>query len=298
MFLVEAGTPGLSLGQPLRKMGWHASDTREVVLDDCLVPPRPCSASRPGLPPDHGGLPAGAAHAGRDGRRARGGVPAAGDRLRARPRGVRLAADQPADDQAPARRPGHRARGGPRAHLPGRGPPGQRPPRGGRSVAMAKYHAATRVAATASSTRASSSSAGPASWRRRRSPGTTATPGSCASAAAPTRSSSRSWPRTCPRDGAGHRSPRCGTGRRSVPGPRIAAARQGGDAEPLAGQAAVADRLPPCSTRAAARRTGCSPTPRGGLPADGVGPASAGSRAGRWPSSRTTSRSRRAPGAS
>jgi acyl-CoA dehydrogenase len=37
-FIVEAGTPGLSLGQPLRKMGWHASDTREVILDGCRVP--------------------------------------------------------------------------------------------------------------------------------------------------------------------------------------------------------------------------------------------------------------------
>jgi acyl-CoA dehydrogenase len=37
-FIVEAGTPGLSVGQPLRKMGWHASDTREVIFEDCLVP--------------------------------------------------------------------------------------------------------------------------------------------------------------------------------------------------------------------------------------------------------------------
>lgn len=36
-FIVEAGTPGLSFGQPLRKMGWHASDTREVILDGCTV---------------------------------------------------------------------------------------------------------------------------------------------------------------------------------------------------------------------------------------------------------------------
>jgi acyl-CoA dehydrogenase len=36
-FIVEAGHPGLSVGQPLRKMGWHASDTREVILSDCLV---------------------------------------------------------------------------------------------------------------------------------------------------------------------------------------------------------------------------------------------------------------------
>jgi acyl-CoA dehydrogenase/citronellyl-CoA dehydrogenase len=36
-FIVEAGHPGLSVGQPLRKLGWHASDTREVILADCLV---------------------------------------------------------------------------------------------------------------------------------------------------------------------------------------------------------------------------------------------------------------------
>jgi acyl-CoA dehydrogenase/citronellyl-CoA dehydrogenase len=37
-FIVEAGTPGLTMGQPLRKLGWHASDTREVILDGCLIP--------------------------------------------------------------------------------------------------------------------------------------------------------------------------------------------------------------------------------------------------------------------
>jgi acyl-CoA dehydrogenase/citronellyl-CoA dehydrogenase len=36
-FLVDAGTPGLSFGPPLVKMGWHASDTREVVLDGVTV---------------------------------------------------------------------------------------------------------------------------------------------------------------------------------------------------------------------------------------------------------------------
>jgi len=36
-FIVEAGSPGLSFGKPLRKMGWHASDTREVILDGCRV---------------------------------------------------------------------------------------------------------------------------------------------------------------------------------------------------------------------------------------------------------------------
>lgn len=38
-FLIPAGTPGMSVGKPLPKMGWHSSDTRELVLDDVLVPP-------------------------------------------------------------------------------------------------------------------------------------------------------------------------------------------------------------------------------------------------------------------
>jgi acyl-CoA dehydrogenase len=37
-FVVDADNPGISLGAPLRKMGWHASDTREVVLSGCEVP--------------------------------------------------------------------------------------------------------------------------------------------------------------------------------------------------------------------------------------------------------------------
>jgi alkylation response protein AidB-like acyl-CoA dehydrogenase len=37
-FIVEAGTPGLSVGKPLRKMGWHGSDTREVIFSDLFVP--------------------------------------------------------------------------------------------------------------------------------------------------------------------------------------------------------------------------------------------------------------------
>jgi acyl-CoA dehydrogenase len=37
-FVVPADTPGLSLGTPLEKLGWHSSDTREVVLDAVTVP--------------------------------------------------------------------------------------------------------------------------------------------------------------------------------------------------------------------------------------------------------------------
>jgi acyl-CoA dehydrogenase/citronellyl-CoA dehydrogenase len=36
-FVLERGEQGLSLGAPLEKMGWHASDTREVVLEDVAV---------------------------------------------------------------------------------------------------------------------------------------------------------------------------------------------------------------------------------------------------------------------
>jgi acyl-CoA dehydrogenase/citronellyl-CoA dehydrogenase len=36
-FLLDTDQPGLSLGAPLPKMGWHSSDTREVFLDDCQV---------------------------------------------------------------------------------------------------------------------------------------------------------------------------------------------------------------------------------------------------------------------
>jgi acyl-CoA dehydrogenase len=37
-FLVEAGTPGLILGQPDRKMGQHGAHTSDVILDNCVVP--------------------------------------------------------------------------------------------------------------------------------------------------------------------------------------------------------------------------------------------------------------------
>jgi len=36
-FIVEAGAPGLSLGEPEKKMGWKASDTRSVYFEDMRV---------------------------------------------------------------------------------------------------------------------------------------------------------------------------------------------------------------------------------------------------------------------
>ncbi|MCU1488738.1 MAG: acdH [Acidimicrobiaceae bacterium] len=37
MFFVPEGTPGYSKGAPLKKLGWHAMDTRELVFDGCFV---------------------------------------------------------------------------------------------------------------------------------------------------------------------------------------------------------------------------------------------------------------------
>jgi alkylation response protein AidB-like acyl-CoA dehydrogenase len=37
-FLVETDNPGYSVGPPLSKLGWRASDTREVFFRDCEVP--------------------------------------------------------------------------------------------------------------------------------------------------------------------------------------------------------------------------------------------------------------------
>ena len=35
---VEQGTPGYSQAPKYRKLGWHASDTRELIFEDCRVP--------------------------------------------------------------------------------------------------------------------------------------------------------------------------------------------------------------------------------------------------------------------
>src|ERR687896_91980 len=36
--IVPTGTPGYEISAPMRKMGWHASDTRELSFRDCAVP--------------------------------------------------------------------------------------------------------------------------------------------------------------------------------------------------------------------------------------------------------------------
>ncbi len=37
-FLVEKGTPGLKIGTPEDKMGLRASDTTDIILEDCVIP--------------------------------------------------------------------------------------------------------------------------------------------------------------------------------------------------------------------------------------------------------------------
>ena len=37
-FFIPAGAEGFRLGEPLRKLGWHTCDTRELVFDECWVP--------------------------------------------------------------------------------------------------------------------------------------------------------------------------------------------------------------------------------------------------------------------
>jgi acyl-CoA dehydrogenase len=48
-FLVEAGAPGLSLGQPDRKMGQQGAHTSDVIFDDCQVPVEALLGAREGI---------------------------------------------------------------------------------------------------------------------------------------------------------------------------------------------------------------------------------------------------------
>ncbi len=37
-FVVEKGTPGFRVGKHIEKMGLHASDTTELVFEECEIP--------------------------------------------------------------------------------------------------------------------------------------------------------------------------------------------------------------------------------------------------------------------
>ena len=121
--IVERGTPGYEAGEPYRKMGWNASDTRPLTFTDCRVPggepARPTRRRLQAVPahprhrPDRGRG---------DGCRARAGSARRGRLLREGAAGVRTAHLEVPGDPDEDRQHLGRARGGPPAHLSRRAP--------------------------------------------------------------------------------------------------------------------------------------------------------------------------------
>ena len=121
--VVENGTPGYTISAPMKKLGWRASDTRELAFEDCAVPggqpPRPPRRGLPTVPRD----PRRRAHL----RRGDGGGTRAGRlrprvRVRAGARAVRQADRVVPGDPLQARRHGDGDRG--RARDSSTRPPG------------------------------------------------------------------------------------------------------------------------------------------------------------------------------
>ena len=112
--IVANGTPGYEQGEPYRKMGWNASDTRPLTFDDCRVPAdEPARPARRGLQ----AVPARARHRPhrrrRDGRRTGPGGARRGARLRqgaARLRPADLRSSSRSRRSSPTSRPRSRRR--------------------------------------------------------------------------------------------------------------------------------------------------------------------------------------------
>ena len=118
--IVPNGTPGYEPGEPYRKMGWNASDTRPLSFDDCRVPGvEPARPPRRRLQAVHADPRRRPDRRLGDGRRARAGRARRGDRLRQGAARLRPADLQLPGDPGEDRRPLGPDRGGAPAHLPG-----------------------------------------------------------------------------------------------------------------------------------------------------------------------------------
>ena len=186
--IVPNGTPGYEQGEPYRKMGWNASDTRPLSFADCRVPRgEPAGPPRAGLQ----AVPARARHRahrrGGDGRGPRAGSARRGAQVRQGAQGVRQADLEVPGDSGQAgghvnrdrRRPPARAQGGAREGR--RGATSRSPP-----LRPSSRRAAWRCAAPRRRCR---STAGMASSRSTPCAASTATRRSSRSGRAPTRCS-------------------------------------------------------------------------------------------------------------
>ena len=119
--VVENGTPGYVISAPMKKLGWRASDTRELSFEDCAVPEENLlGAARRGVPPVPRDPRRRPHLRRRDGRRARAGRVRPRLRVRAGARAVRQADRVVPGDPLQARGHGDRDRGRPRARAQGR----------------------------------------------------------------------------------------------------------------------------------------------------------------------------------
>ena len=119
IFAVERGTPGFRVGRALSKQGWLASDTAELVFDDCRVPASHLiGAENGGFHADHAQLPDRTHRTGRDGGRTLPDDARPDASVRERPQGLRRVAVGQADDPPATRHAGGEDRGRAAAALP------------------------------------------------------------------------------------------------------------------------------------------------------------------------------------
>ena len=193
-FVVPAGTPGSVVEPPYRKLGWHASDTHGLTLDDCRVPADNllghAGAGVPQLPRRSSTTAGSRSRRSRSVARGRASSTRSSTPSSATPSAGRSAASRASPSSSPtspstvenAHNLTYKA-----AWLKDQGRPI------GEAAAMAKLYS-TEAAVDRDARRDAGARRRAASSRRRRSPGSTATPRSSRSARAPARSSGSCWP--------------------------------------------------------------------------------------------------------